>query len=286
VRTILAGLTILLVILAGIPVARAQGVECKTEEITYLSGGLKIRSFIFYPSRQGKYPLVAYIHGVNSRAVESRPATQVEIRPDVACTFVQKHGWVILLPERRGYGGSEGTGFQDFYAQTGLRAGSSQLGQKVVERLYTEAEDVKVGLEYALGLPYTNGSYVVWGFSAGGLIAFRIGGQPTPGLVGVIAHAPGLFWRSDCLTCYYDEVARAIEENAFKTNSPILIQYGSEDVFREPNGLLVSRLKEAGKNLTFREYPGVTHNRFDPTTWQPWLDDLVKWLRGLTSTSQ
>src|SRR2546426_12131223 len=80
--------------------AHAQG-DAYTE-LFYSSGGLKIQAYLYRPQGDGRFPVVIYNHG--SR--DGRERTSVPF--EYIGRMLTKAGYVVLVPERRGYGKSDG----------------------------------------------------------------------------------------------------------------------------------------------------------------------------------
>jgi dienelactone hydrolase len=115
--------------LASIPAAYQAG----PETFFYQNDGLKLEAYLYRPSGPGPFPLVIYNHG--SRAEHDREERKEEFIADI---LVPK-GYAVLVPERRGYGQSEGKTFQE--------AVGNDHGQVLVQRFRNEASDVLAALD-------------------------------------------------------------------------------------------------------------------------------------------
>ncbi|MEO6393333.1 MAG: CocE/NonD family hydrolase, partial [Pyrinomonadaceae bacterium] len=103
------------------------------ETFFYQHDGLKLEAYLYRPSGPGPFPLVIYNHG--SRKEHNREERKVEYIADL---LVPK-GYAVLVPERRGYGLSEGKTFQEMVG--------SDKGQILLRRFRNEASDVVAALE-------------------------------------------------------------------------------------------------------------------------------------------
>jgi len=136
--------------LALLSTAAAQAHTNKTphpyEEVFYTSGSLRIEAYVYKPQGDGPFPVVIYNHG-------SRPSRE---RVELPFTYVGKmlaaSGYIALVPERRGYGRSDG-------AQFSQEIGDDR-GPRYVARLQQEADDVIAATEFAKTLPNADGSRV------------------------------------------------------------------------------------------------------------------------------
>lgn len=134
--------------------ANAQGYE----EVFYPSGSLRIQAYLYKPSGEGRFPVVIYNHG-SREGYERRPTPFVFIGK-----MLTARGYVVLVPERRGYGLSSG---QD-YAQ----AVGHDVAEKFVERLQDETDDVLAALDYLKTLKFADTDRVaVMGWSLGGIVS-------------------------------------------------------------------------------------------------------------------
>src|SRR5258706_15812536 len=73
------------------------------ETFFYTHDGLRLEAYFYRPAGDGPFPLVVYNHG--SRAGEERSEWPVGF----IGRLLLPEGYAVLVPERRGYGKSEGT---------------------------------------------------------------------------------------------------------------------------------------------------------------------------------
>ena len=71
-------------------------------EVFYPSGSLRIHAFLYRPSGVGPFPVVIYNHGARTGRPR-RPEPNEYIG-----RLLTGAGYMVLIPERRGYGASEG----------------------------------------------------------------------------------------------------------------------------------------------------------------------------------
>lgn len=268
--------------LPALPVS-AQGFGCQFERVEYVNDGLTIRGGVFYNGDGIKRPILVHIRGASAnREAERRPSSEAVMPQAVACQFVMTYNWTVFAADRRGFGGSDGEGWSELAARTTGLSRSAQ-GLLFVRRSYEEAGDVRAGIRVVQGRPYAQREYVVWGVSAGGIIAMLIGADPLPGLMAVVSTVGGLGWNlaSGCTTCYFEEVFAAATEAGRKIDTPILLQAGSLDPFLIPNRRLYQDLTVAGKNVAFVEYEGFRHADFLVSSWRSNVQDLARFLLTL-----
>jgi pimeloyl-ACP methyl ester carboxylesterase len=103
-------------------------------EINYQSGGLRIQGYFYKPDGSGPFPILIYNHGARA-GFERRPVPWVRL----AGLYVAA-GYAVLVPERRGYGRSDGPAWSE--------AVGRDVGPVLMGRLQAEADDVLAAVEY------------------------------------------------------------------------------------------------------------------------------------------
>src|SRR5213592_1030415 len=97
-------------------------------ETFYKSGNLRIQAYLYKPDGDGPFPVVIYNHG--SRAGRERRAVPFEY----IGRLLTRAGYAVLVPERRGYGGSDGPTWSEDVG--------NDRGQRFIARLQEETDDV------------------------------------------------------------------------------------------------------------------------------------------------
>src|SRR5215469_1576713 len=104
------------------------------ETVFYASGKLKIEAYVFKPEGAGPFPVVIYNHG-------SRAGHEREERPFVYVgEMLTQSGYVVIVPERRGYGKSDGPTFGEAIGE--------DRGPQFVARVREETDDVLAVVEF------------------------------------------------------------------------------------------------------------------------------------------
>ena len=148
----------------------------------YTHDKLKLEAYFYKPSGEGPFPVVVYNHG-------SRAGAEHEERPMAFIANVMvPAGYAVIVPERRGYGKSEG---QTFAGEVG-----EDRGARFVARQQAEAGDVLAAVEYAkASLPIDKKRIVLMGFSFGGIVT-TLASSRSSDFVAVVNQAPGaLNWK-------------------------------------------------------------------------------------------
>jgi len=140
-------------ILTTATAAQAQG-DAYTE-LFYPSGSLRIQAYLYRPQGNGPFPVVIYNHG--SRDGRERQSVPFEY----IGRMLTRAGYVVLVPERRGYGKSDG---MTWWQEAGTPS-------QVAGRLQAETDHVLAAVEYLRTLPFADTKRMaIMGWSFGGIV--------------------------------------------------------------------------------------------------------------------
>ena len=183
-------------------------------EITYRSGSLTVAGYLYRPAGAGPFPTVIYNHG--SRVGQERvPVPWVRL----AGLYVDA-GYAVLVPERQGYGKSEGSTWTD--------AVGRDVTSRFVARLHAEADDVLAGIDFLKTVPFADVTRLgIVGWSLGGIVTlFAI--ARSSGFRAAVDQAGGvLTWRrSPALQSALVDAARA-------ATCPVLLMDAENDAAPE-----------------------------------------------------
>ena len=158
---------IILLLLLGTTQARGQPVAEPQSyaEVFYYSGPLRIQAYLYRPPGNGPFPLVIYNHGSReNRERESWPFSYVG-------RILLQSGYAVLVPERRGYGRSDGLTYSEEMRQGIGRHGPAVENPNFVGRLQAEGDDVLAALDFVGTLPFVDRSRLgIMGWSFGGIV--------------------------------------------------------------------------------------------------------------------
>ncbi len=142
-------------------------------ELFYPSGTLRIQAYLYRPPGDGLFPLVIYNHGTRAdREREPRPFSYVG-------RILLQSGYAVLVPERRGYGRSDGLTFSEEMRQdasplsSGYRrdAADPAGSPHFVDRLQAESGDVLAALDLLTTMTFVDRRRIgIMGWSFGGII--------------------------------------------------------------------------------------------------------------------
>jgi len=145
-------------LLAAVAGAQTNSTAKPYQEVFYQSGKLRIQAYLYKPEGTGPFPVVIYNHG--SRAGNERRSTPFVYVGNA----LTANGYAVLIPERRGYGASDGKTFSDDVG--------TNRGPKYVDRLQEETGDVLAALAYLDTLPFVDRQRVgIMGWSLGGIVS-------------------------------------------------------------------------------------------------------------------
>jgi dienelactone hydrolase len=241
------------------------------ETFFYQNGPLKLQAYFFKPQGPGPFPLVVYNHG--SRANEER----IEWPVYFVARLLIPAGYALLVPERRGYGRSDGATFTE-------EIGPDERGKRFVDRMTREAEDVNAAVQYATKeLPIDSKRIVMMGYSFGGIVTTLAAGN-TDSLRAVVNQAPGgLNWNRSA------ELRSALIDAATRIQVPMLCMAAENDMTTENARVICETAKARGASVDVRIYPPFTpptnpnprapgHALFSPLGVDVWKHDVLAFL--------
>jgi dienelactone hydrolase len=198
----------------GQPVAEPQSYT----EVFYYSGPLRIQAYLYRPPGNGPFPLVIYNHGSReNRERESRPFSYVG-------GILLQSGYAVLVPERRGYGRSDGLTFSEEMRQTLGRRGAAVESPQFVGRLQAEADDVLSALEFIRTLPFVDQPRLgIMGWSFGGIVTMFAVSRSSVFRAAVDQAGGALTW--DASAALRDALLAA----ARQARSPVLLMVAQND---------------------------------------------------------
>jgi dienelactone hydrolase len=179
-------------------------------EVFYPSGSLRIHAFLYKPKGDGPFPVVIYNHGARS----GRPR-----RPEpneFIGNLLTRAGYLVLVPERRGYGSSNGPMFSE---DVGF-----DWGQRFIARVEAETDDVFAALDYLRTLPFADTKRIgIMGFSLGGIVTMFAISRSTTFAVAINQAGAAGAWNISA------EIRSALMAAAGKATTPALLQVAQND---------------------------------------------------------
>jgi len=188
----------------GQPAARSPYTE-----VFYPSAGLRIHAYLYRPDGPGPFPVVIYNHG-------SRVGREWQPMPfeHIGGLFTRAR-YVVLVPERRGYGRSDGP---TWAADVGGDKG------RAVGRLEAETDDVLAALPFLRTLPFADASRVgIMGWSFGGIVTMFAVSRSGAFAVAIDQAGGALTWNGNA------GIRGALAAAAERTTTPTLLQVAEND---------------------------------------------------------
>jgi dienelactone hydrolase len=202
----------------------------------YTHDNLKLEGYFYKPAGAGPFPVVVYNHG--SRAGEERR----ELPILYIGRLLVPAGYAVIVPERRGYGKSEGRTFTEEIGE--------DRGPRFVARLQAEGSDVLGAVEYAkANLPIDKKRIALMGFSFGGIVTTVAAGRSND-FVAVVNQAPGaLNWNRSA------DLRAALIAAAQKIKAPMICMAAQNDATTENATRICGEAKAHGDSAEVMIYP-------------------------------
>jgi len=226
-----------------VPLVAARAQQPYTE-ISYQSGGLRIQGYFYQPTGSGPFPTIIYNHGSRVRS-ERRPIPWTRL----AGLYVSA-GYAVLVPERRGYGPSEGP--------TWSEAVGSDVGSRLISRLQAETDDVLAAAEYLRSLPLVDMRRLgITGWSLGGIITLFAISRSHSFRAAIDQAGGALMWR------FSPALQAALTRAVRIATCPVLLMEAQNDAAPEAIPTLSQVMDAAGLPHRLIMYPPFT-----PTAWE------------------
>ncbi len=251
-------LKILMAGLLCIAWARGQtgGELRRYETVFYPSGKLRIEAYVYKPEGPGPFPVVIYNHG--SRVEHDRE----EVPFIYVGSMLTASGYVVVVPERRGYGKSDG--------QTFGQAVGEDRGPRFVRRVQEETDDVLAAVEYVKTLPYVDSARMgVMGWSFGGITSVFAASRSEVFRVVIDQAGAALTWDRS------PEMQKALKEENDRTTESVKAAVREAEAYGTTAKLIVYPA------FTPRRDAGGTaagHMIFGVEGWRIWEADVKEFL--------
>jgi dienelactone hydrolase len=210
--------------------------------------GRLMRSIVYRPRGETPRRLVVINHG----APTSGPATLSQPRFEAASQWFVEQGYVVVVPQRRGYGETGGRYNESYgHCDNADFEGAGREG----------ARDIAAAVAFMRRQPFVRaeGTWVV-GQSAGGWATLAYASQNPPGVSGMVNFAGGRGGRRGNLAnnnCSPDKLVKAAGVFGRTARVPALWIYTRNDSFFDP-GLskrMAAAYEQAGGMLEYRLLP-------------------------------
>jgi dienelactone hydrolase len=229
---------------------RAQ--DARMVPVTIDGERVRLEMRIYQPTTAGPAPTLVFNHGSTGRGSDPRIFTRPLDFPEVAAFFVER-GWVVVMPARRGRGGSEGQYAEGFAANRDH--GYTCDPALSIPGADRGLRDIEAAMDAILTMAFVDRHRVVIaGQSRGGILSVAYAGQHPQQVKGVINFVGG--WvGAGCRTASL--INQALFTRGARYPGESLWLYADEDIFYP---LAHSRenfaaFQAAGGIGTFHEFP-------------------------------
>jgi len=215
----------------GGPALGAAVSDVDYETVFYKSGKLNIEAYLYRPDGAGPFPLVIYNHGTRQQDTAEVPFRFVGDRLRYA-------GYAVLVPERRGYGKSDGT---------------SAHGANVVSQLEEEADDVLASLDYIRTLAFVDPRRIgIMGWSFGGIVTLFAAAKSDAFRCAIDQAGGALSWTRSA------DLRRAIPAAAAKIKVPVYFMDSENDATTDAVKASADAMIASGVPHQLKIYPAFT----------------------------
>ncbi|MCX8028135.1 MAG: prolyl oligopeptidase family serine peptidase [Thermodesulfovibrionales bacterium] len=244
-------------------------------KITHLFGEKTIFLYatLYKPDGKGPFPLVVINHGTPR---DMSKKDRIFKFSSQSKEFV-KRGFVVVVPMRRGYGGSEGN-----YAESYGRCENPDYYNVGME----SAKDIKAVIQYMTEQSYVDKNRIlVVGQSSGGFGSLALGSMKVDGLMGIINFAGVRGSIKEDFICSPVRLSQATYEFAKTSKVPTLWIYTENDKFVSPSvskEMFDSYIKGGGKGkfILLPPFKQDGHSLFGDVDgiqiWMPIVDAFLK----------
>ncbi len=258
-------LTIALVIVPPIGHGLAQG--AKPELITFTSGDLALKGFVWKPEGPGPFPAILWNHGS-----ERLPGTVDSVAP-----YFVSRGYIFFVPHRRGQGRSPGAYIMD---QLNAAISPEQRSRMLVSLNEVHLQDQLAALTYLRSLPYVDQNrLVVMGASFGGIQTLLAVERRSGYRVAVNCSGAAQTWRGS------PDLRARLTAAASKATIPVFFLQAENDYDLTPNRILSEEVRKAGKSMEIKTYPafGSSAQEGHSFCWRGtniWGPDVLKFIEA------
>jgi dienelactone hydrolase len=210
------------------------------EEVTFASGPLSLRGFLYRPEGPGPFPVVLWNHGS-----EPRPGWLPTLGP-----LFTARGYVFFIPHRRGQGRSPGHYIMDLLRREMERGGPDAWSRLLVSLQEVHLQDQLAALAFAPGLPHVDGRRVaIAGCSFGGIQTLLAAEEGHGARTAVAFAAAAQTWRHSF--ALHDRLRKAVRHAAV----PLMLVQAQNDYDLEASRALAKEAEKAGRPATLRIFP-------------------------------
>jgi dienelactone hydrolase len=245
--------------------------------VTVDGATVRLAMRIYTPAGDAPVPTLVFNHGSTGRGTDPSLMTRPIDFPPLAKFFTDR-GWAVVMPARRGRGGSEGL-YDEGFAEDRARGYACDTTRSVAGADRALA-DIEAALAAILAMPFVDGTrLVIGGQSRGGILSVAYAGRRPDQVKGVINFVGG--WLGERCSASSD-VNQFLMQRGAKYPGQTLWLYGDSDPFYS---LAHSRknfaaFTRAGGTGAFHEFPAppdTNGHRISshPDLWAPLIESYL-----------
>jgi dienelactone hydrolase len=249
-------------------------------------GTVRLAMRIHTPATNAPAPTLVFNHGSTGRGTDPSIMTRAIDFPPLAKFFTDR-GWAVVMPARRGRGGSEGLYDEGFAENRAL--GYACDTARSLPGADRALDDIQAAIEVILAMPFVDRTrIVIGGQSRGGILSVAYAGRRPEQVKGVINFVGG--WLGERCGVASD-VNQTLMRRGAKYPGETIWLYGDGDPFYS---LAHSRknfaaFQSAGGIGAFHEFPAPPNTNGHrisgyPDLWAAQIDSYLKRL-GLPATA-
>jgi dienelactone hydrolase len=209
-------------------------------EVTFPSGNLVLRGFIYKPDGQGPFPAVLWNHGS-----ERRPGWLPELAP----LFLSK-GYAFFIPHRHGHGRSPGEYVMDVLDRANQSGGAQARSKKLVELMELHLQDQIAALTYLKSLPEIDAQRIaVAGCSFGGIQTLLMAEKGLGLRAAVDFAGAAQTWRNA------PDLRERMLQAARRSQMPVLLIQAKNDYDLAPSRELAAEMEKSAKPHVLQVFP-------------------------------
>jgi carboxymethylenebutenolidase len=271
--------TCLLWLFLGSLSASAQPIA--PQVVTFPSGNLHLKAYLWTPPGSGPFPAVLFSHGSGGATADVTAGMQISEAADVLAPFFLKHGYAFFYPFRRGHGPSAD---QAAFMQDVLRREEAARGKEARQHLQftlltiEQLDDVMAALAFLKSAPRIDSHRIaVAGHSFGGQLTL-LAAERDPSIRAAVtfAAAANAWERSP-------ELRARLLSALSKTNAAIMLTHAENDYGTTAGRAMADELERLHKPHLLKIYPavGLTSDDGHGMLYEDipaWEDDVFKFL--------
>jgi len=275
-----------LLLALAVPAGSARAQESRMVPVTVDGEHVRLEMRVYEPANGAPAPTLVFNHGSTGWGTDPASFTRPLDFPEVARFFVAR-GWAVVIPARRGRGGSEGRDDEGFWPYRALDyACDPALSVAGADRAL---RDIEAAMDAIVAMPFVDRARVViGGQSRGGVLSVAYAGGHAPQVRGVINFVGG--WNGS--RCQHAEtINQSLFVRGARYPGETLWLYGDDDAFYplSHGRANFAAFQNAGGRGSFHELPPEFGGHYiwrRPDRWGPLVESYLKQLGRPSAANQ